>query len=146
MQLSDHFSLNEFLQSATASARGITNMPTSPVIVQMSKLCNNILEPIRIKYLFPIKVTSGYRCEALNKAVGGAKNSQHLYGMAADIKATHTDNATLFRLIKNMIDNGEITVGQLIWEYGTKSEPKWIHVSLPREGKPVNQIIYLYSK
>ena len=58
------------------------------------------------------------------------------------------DNGTMLignvKMIKDMIKNGELTVGQLIWEYGTKKEPNWIHVSLPYSKK--NQILYLYSK
>lgn len=103
-----------------------------------------MLQPIRDKYGHAITVTSGYRCPKLNTAVGGVKNSQHLLGQAADIKCTSTTKAALFNIIKEMIQKKEITVGQLIWEYGTKKEPNWIHVSLPYSKK--NQIIYLYSK
>ena len=108
------------------------------------RLCKEILQPIRDKYGHAITVTSGYRCPKLNAAIGGVKSSQHLLGEAADIKCTATSKAKLFNIIKDMIKSGEIKVGQLIWEYGTKKEPNWIHVSLPY--KKVNQIIYLYSK
>ena len=104
-----------------------------------------LLQKIRDKYGYPINVNSGYRCLALNNAVGGSKTSQHVIGQAADIVATGgRTNAHLFNVIKEMIDSGEIQVGQLIWEYGTKQEPNWVHVSLPYS--KVNNILYFYNK
>ena len=51
----------------------------------------------------------------------------------------------IVRLVKEMVEKGEIQCGQLIWEYGNKKNPNWIHISLPRRNKPNNQILYLYS-
>lgn len=141
--MTKNFTLSEFTASATAKAKNIDNTPNEATIANIKKLCETILQPIRDKYGFPIIVTSGYRCKALNDAVKGSKTSQHMTGAAADIKCTHTSRRHLFDLIKKMIDNKEIEVGQLIWEYGTKSEPNWIHVSLPYSKK--NQILYFYS-
>jgi len=143
-KLSQNFSLEEMIASSTASAKKIDNTPTPEVKANLERLCKTVLQPIRNKYGKAITVTSGYRCPKLNAAVGGVKTSQHLTGCAADIKCTATSKATLFNLIKGMIEKGEIKVGQLIWEYGTKKEPNWIHISLPFS--KVNQIIYLYSK
>jgi len=143
-KLSENFSLEEMIASATAKAKKIDNTPSPDIIAKLEKLCKEVLQPIRDKYGHAITVTSGYRCPKLNAAVGGVKNSQHLLGEAADIKCTATPKAYLFNLIKEMINNKELKVGQLIWEYGTKKEPNWIHVSLPY--KKTNQIIYLYSK
>lgn len=143
-KLSENFSLEEMIASDTARIRKIDNTPTPAVKVKLERLCKEILQPIRDKYGHAITVTSGYRSPKLNAAVGGAKNSQHMTGEAADIKCTATSKATLFNLIKGMIASKEIKVGQLIWEYGTKKEPNWIHVSLPY--KKTNQIIYLFSK
>lgn len=143
-KLSENFSLEEMIASDTAKIRKIDNTPTPAAKVKLERLCKEILQPIRDKYGHAITVTSGYRSPKLNAAVGGVKNSQHLTGEAADIKCTATSKATLFNLIKSMIASKEIKVGQLIWEYGTKKEPNWIHVSLPY--KKTNQIIYLYSK
>lgn len=80
-------------------------------------------------------MTSGYRSEALNKAVRGSATSQHLKGEAADIVSD--DNKKLWLLICDMISNGEITVGQLIDE-----KKLWIHISLPNE-RHHNQILHL---
>lgn len=143
-KLSQNFSLEEMIASSTAKAKKIDNTPTPEVKQNLEKLCKEVLQPIRNRYNRAITVTSGYRCPKLNAAIGGVKTSQHLTGCAADIKCTATSKAVLFNIIKDMINKGEIKVGQLIWEYGTKQEPNWIHVSLPFS--KVNQIIYLYSK
>lgn len=141
---SKNFSYEEMIASSTAKAKKIDNSAPPEAKKKLEKLCKEVLQPIRDKYGHAITVTSGYRCPKLNAAVGGVKNSQHVFGEAADIKCTATSKAKLFKLIKEMIQNGEIKVGQLIWEYGTKTEPNWIHVSLPY--KKTNQILYLYSK
>lgn len=143
-KLSTNFSLGELIASKTARDKRIDNTPTPEVVANLEKLCQEVLQPIRNKYGRAITVTSGYRCPKLNSAIGGVKNSQHMSGCAADIKCTATSKAVLFNIIKEMIQKGEIKVGQLIWEYGTKKEPNWIHVSLPYS--KVNQILYLYSK
>ena len=142
--LSRNFTLEELISSNTAQAKGIDNIPGAIEKQNLKLLAQTVLQPIRDKYGKPISVTSGYRCPKLNAAVGGSKTSQHLKGQAADIKCTATTKAELFNLIKGMINKGELTVGQLIWEYGTKKEPNWIHVSLPYTKK--NNILYLYSK
>ena len=143
-KLTKNFSLEELIASNTAKVKKIDNTPSEQIKKNLERLAKEVLQPIRDKYGYPITITSGYRCPKLNAAVGGVKNSQHLTGEAADIKCTSTTKAALFKVIKTMIEKKELKVGQLIWEYGTKKEPNWIHVSLPY--KKTNQIIYLYSK
>jgi len=143
MQLTKNFTLNEFTCSATANRKGICNEPTTAVISNLQRLCQQVLQPIRDRYGKPIVVSSGYRCPALNKAVGGVKNSDHMYGCAADIKTredTPAANKALFGLIKQMIDEGVIEVKQLIDEYGYD----WIHISF-QDGRTTkrNQILHL---
>ena len=146
MKLSKNFSLEELTFSITANNHGINNTPNTEAKACLKRLAVDVLQPIREAWGQPIVVTSGYRCPALNKAVGGVNGSQHLLGQAADIKATNPkDNGKLHALIKKMVKDGRIKVGQLIWEYGTKTNPKWVHVSLPRVGKPNNQMLYYYS-
>lgn len=72
IKLSKNFTLNEMILSATAIRRKIDNTPNEQVIKCLKELCQNVLQPIREKK--PITVTSGYRCEKLNNAVGGGKN------------------------------------------------------------------------
>ena len=81
-----YFTIEEMTKSSTAKAKDIDNTPSQEILVKLQKLIEAILDPLREWYGKPIKVNSGYRCEALNKAVGSkANNSQHLYGEAADI-------------------------------------------------------------
>ena len=145
MNITKNFTYEELIRSSTAQAHKIDNIPPPLELSKLQRLCKEVLQPIRDKYGQPIWVSSGYRCPKVNALVGGSKTSQHMKGEAADIKATKTNNSDLFNLIKSMIDKKEITVGQLIWEYGTKKEAQWVHVSLPRE-KNNNQILYIGIK
>jgi len=146
MRLSKNFSLEELTFSITANNHGINNTPNAEVKAALKRLAVEVLQPIREAWCQPIVITSGYRCPALNKAVGGVKNSQHVLGQAADIKAANpADNGKLFACIKRLVQSKKINVGQLIWEYGSRTCPKWVHVSLPRVGKPNNQLVYYYS-
>lgn len=141
-KISKYFALEEFLYSDTANKKGISNIPTEEHLNNIKKLANTILDPIREKLGKPIIINSGYRSKQLNEAVNGSKTSQHCKGQAADIKCKGS-KAELFRLIESMIRNKEITVGQLIWEYGTKEEPQWVHISMPYT--KVNNILYIFS-
>lgn len=85
MMLSEHFSLDEFTCSATARAMGIVNSPGSSELANLRFLCREVLEPARRVMGEPIHVTSGYRCLALNRAVGGVAQSYHVRGLAADL-------------------------------------------------------------
>ena len=100
------------------------------------------MQVIRDEYGKPIIVTSGFRCDKLNKAVGGAKNSQHTKGEAADIRSVSDsikDNKEIFDLILRLQKEGKIKFGQLIDEYNYN----WVHVSLPRIGKINNQVLHI---
>lgn len=139
MKLSYNFTLNELTKSPTAKRLGINNEPSEQELKQLMALCEKILQPIRDEYGEPIVVSSGFRCSKLNKAVGGSPTSQHVKGEAADIHTvsdTVPQNRELFNLIKKMVNDGKIVVGQLINEYNYN----WIHVSLP-DAKHKNQIL-----
>lgn len=124
--------------SPTARRLNINNEPSITEIFALQKLCTDILQPIRNKYGLPIIVTSGFRCQELNKAVGGVPTSQHLKGEAADISVGgKKENKKLFNIIFQMIINKEIKVGQLIDEYNYR----WLHISLPY--KKVNEVIHI---
>ena len=146
MKLSKNFTLEELVFSITALNNGWDNTPNAEVKAALKRLAVEVLQPIRDAWGGPIHVTSGYRCPKLNASVGGVKGSQHLLGQAADIQAIPMgSNHRLHALIKQMIADKRLKVGQLIWEYGTKTNPKWVHVSLPRVGKQNNQLLYYYS-
>lgn len=128
MKLSKNFTLEEMINSPTAKRLKIDNTPNAKELANLRKLCQEILQPIRDKRGSVITVNSGFRCEKLNKQVGGTPTSQHRYGQAADITLGNpTLNKKLFNMIYDMIKNKEIKVGQLIDEYNYR----WIHVSLP---------------
>lgn len=138
MKLTEHFTLSEFVRSETATNRHIGNTPTSEVIENLRALCRNVLEPARVAFGAPIYITSGYRCPALNKAVGGKPTSQHLRGEAADLQVKGVQNLRkLYRMIK---DHG--VFDQLLYE--SNGAKKWIHVSYKQSGNRL-QAIYNYN-
>lgn len=129
-----HFTIEEMTESSTAKAKDIDNTPSQEILAKLQKLIEAILDPLREWYGKPIRVNSGYRCEALNKAIGGSKTSQHCLGEAADITAgSKEENKKLFEYIK---DN--LPFDQLINE----SDFSWIHVSY-REGRLRKQVLAL---
>lgn len=125
MQLSEHFSLSEFTRSATATKLGIDNTPNAEQIANLRRLCREVLEPLRRHFNVSIRISSGYRCPALNGAVGGVKNSNHLTGCAADIQPP--DNATGRKWMQWIIDNCHFD--ECIWETADRKR-YWIHVAL----------------
>ena len=129
-----YFSIKEMTKSNTATAKGIDNTPDQTITDNLTKLIEAVLDPLREWYSKPIIVNSGYRCEALNKAIGGAKSSQHMLGEAADITVgSKEENEKLFDYIK---DNLEFD--QLINE----SDFSWVHVSYG-EGRLRKQVLEL---
>ena len=138
MQLSKNLSLAEVIRSETAKRRGVSNMPTDAHIANFKLLAEKVFQPIRDHFGVPIHISSGYRSAALNKAIGGAASSQHCTGEAIDIDmdGTSVTNAQIFNYIK---DNLEFD--QLIWEFGTDSNPDWVHVSYESKGKQRKQIL-----
>ena len=128
-----HFTIDELCRSDTARSRGIDNSPTEDVRKNLTALVGNVLDPLREWYGKPIYVNSGYRCPALNKAVGGVASSQHLTGQAADIDVN--DRAENRKLMKHIEDN--LDFDQLIWENGGA----WVHVSYRADGKNRRQVL-----
>jgi hypothetical protein len=138
MQLSKNLALAEVMRSETAKRKGISNMPTPEHIENFKLLAENVFQPIRDHFGVPIILSSGYRSKELNTAVGGALSSQHCTGEAIDIDmdGTTVKNADIFNFIK---DN--LNFDQLIWEFGTDSNPDWVHVSYESTGKQRKQIL-----
>ena len=135
-----YFTLRELTRSATAARLGIDNTPDEKVTANLIRLAETVLDPLREAYGKPIIVSSGYRCPKLNKAVGGARTSQHMYGQAADIHSVGDDpkeNKVIFDTAARLVEEGRIKVGQLIDEYGYN----WVHISTP--GGHLNQILHI---
>ena len=135
--ITPHFCLDEFIKSDTAKAKGISNLPDTRAVVNISALCINVLEPLRVAMGHPVKIGSGYRCPALNKAVGGVSNSQHLTGQAADL-CIDGDLAKGKKWFAWIRDHCEFD--QLIWEHNSKGN-YWVHVSFRADGKNRKQVI-----
>lgn len=137
MQITEHFTVEEFERSSTADRLGIANRVPAALIPHLKTLCEVVLEPLRAFAGKPIVISSGYRCPALNQAVGGASQSQHLRGEAADLHLPSTaEGRTWFSWL---IDN--TTFDQLIWEHDGRGT-HWIHVSCkadPRQNR--NQVL-----
>lgn len=129
MQLTEHFTLSEFVRSETAAHKHIDNTPSPEVVENLRALCRHVLEPARVAFGAPVYITSGYRCPALNKAVGGKPTSQHQYGEAADLQVQGVRN--LKRLYKVIKDHG--IFDQLLYETN-QAGAKWIHVSYTSYG------------
>lgn len=134
MNLTENFTLEELIESPSAKKAGFKEQltPSDSVVENLRALCVNVLQPVRDLVGIPIDISSGYRCERLNKAVGGAVRSQHLTGEAADIKAT---SRLSNRELLDKIRLSGIKYDQLINEYPVKGEPSWIHISFSKRNR-----------
>ena len=124
MKLSPHFSLVEMTKSQTALRLGLDNNPDPSKVALLRTLCEQVLEPVRRNFDRPVIINSGYRAEAVNKAIGSTPTSQHCKAQAADIEIPGIDNLELYRWASGL------DYDQLILEYYT-GEPQsgWVHVS-----------------
>lgn len=121
-----YFKLSEFTKSNTASKLGLINTPLESDIQNLDLLVSNILDPLREAWGKPIIITSGFRVPRLNKAVGGVKNSDHLYGRAADIVPSDPNDFKEFtEFLKDWLKDKEFK--QCIIE--KSGNTKWIHIS-----------------
>lgn len=120
---SPHFSRREMTFSETAARRGIDNSPPEAIEKSLVQLCNELLEPVR-EHFGAISVASGYRCPALNAAVGGAARSAHMDGRAADVKPV--DPAITLREIVGWVIASQLPFDQVIYEFGS-----WVHLAIP---------------
>lgn len=118
------FTIKELTKSDVAIRKGINNTPSEQELKNLVDLVENILDPLREAYGKPIIVTSGYRCDRLNKVVGGSNKSQHKFGQAVDIRTvedTVEENKKLYDLIIKL----NLPFDQLIDEHNFD----WVHVS-----------------
>lgn len=125
-----HFTLRELIKSDTAIRKGIKNVPNRQEEQNLNALVDKILDPLREAYKKPIIVTSGFRCEELNRLVGGSKTSQHRTGQAVDIRTipdTPEENKKLYDLIIKL----NLPFDQLIDEHNFD----WVHVSFSEKNR-----------
>jgi zinc D-Ala-D-Ala carboxypeptidase len=125
MKLTKNFTLTEYTKSQTALRKGIDNTPRGEHLEAAKTLFENVVQPVRDKF-GPTTINSGYRCEVLNKAVGGSATSQHCNGEAVDLEVPGTSNAAVAEWIKDNCD-----FDQLILEFYTPgiADSGWVHVS-----------------
>ncbi len=143
MNLSPHFTLAEMTLSQIAVRAGIANTPSKRQITSLTRLCENVLEPLRTLLGKPIYVSSGFRNPTVNSLVGGSSTSQHMRGEAADITVEGMTPQALFDFIRAT----DLPYDQLIQEFD-----RWVHVSygarkrgqdLYARKNPTNKTIYV---
>ena len=145
MKISEHLSLSELISSDSAKRNGISNMPTEIHLSNLRVLADKVFEPIREHFATPIFISSGYRSEALNKAIGGSKTSQHCKGQAIDIDMDGSDsevtNNEIFHWAK-----ANLKFTQLIAEFpDANGNLGWVHIGYDAQNLK-NEIIIAVGK
>ena len=124
-----NFELCEFVESETAEKKGIDNTPTFDAVLALDELVSKILQPLREAWGKPLIISSGYRCEELNKAVGGVANSAHLYGNAADVQvASSKDFDEFVEFAEKWLRDNKVKFDQSIRE--SSKDDYWWHIGL----------------
>ena len=131
-KLSEHFTLGELTKT---NVKGISNVPPHAAVLNLKNLCENWLEPLR-QAQGPIVINSGYRSEAVNKAIGGVKGSNHLTGCAVDIRVTGIEQAIRYAcILLDIADGGERKFDELLIERSPKGT-YWIHFAVrPKDNR-----------
>lgn len=143
MRLSANFVLAEFTKSATATKRGIDNTPQGEHLENLKYVVENICQPVREAFGRPVRINSGYRSPALNKAVGGSKTSQHCKGQAVDFEINGVANLALADWISE-----NLTFDQLILEFYNPDEGEnsgWVHASVRSDGQNRGQKLIAFK-
>jgi zinc D-Ala-D-Ala carboxypeptidase len=125
MKISEHFTLEEFVFSESATRLGLDNTPDKLAIANIVRMAA-FMERIRtLLGDHPIAVHSGYRSPQVDSAVGGVITSAHCHGLACDFISPlfGTPGETALAILRS-----DLPYDQLILEYG------WVHVSLPQDG------------
>ena len=134
MQLSPNFSLSDLVRSETAEERGIDNRPPPEIIENLKRLAAG-LEKVRALLGAPLEISSGYRCAALNEAVGGSGTSQHMQGLAVDFECPAFGTPLE---IADAIGRSGLVFDQCILEYG-----RWVHLSF--SDAPRRRLLTIYD-
>jgi len=142
MKISDHITYAEAIHSQTAKRKGIDNTPNPNQIEAMKLLAEKVFEPLREWVGGPIKVNSFFRSPELNTKIGGSKTSQHCKGQAIDIDDVYgyKTNSDMYHWIKE-----NLSFDQMIWEFGTDTQPNWVHVSYVSEENNRNRCLKAYK-
>ena len=124
-----YFTLAELIKSDVAKRKGIDKTPSFEVVEHLAELVSTVLDPLRAAYGIPIRVSSGYRCPALNKTVNGADTSVHMIGYAADLQVSGSFNKFRDFVIEWFRKTGT-KFDQILLETDKKTGAKWIHIGL----------------
>ena len=139
-RLSEHFTLGEMCKTSAKTADG--NIPSHVHIENLKRLCG-WLEMLRDEWNKrygegddPVVINSGYRSEAVNKAVGGVKDSNHLTGCAADIRVAGMEQALRYAVILlDIADEGREAFDELLLERSPKGT-YWLHFAVrPKDNR-----------
>ena len=131
-RLSPHFTLGEMTKT---SAKGLDNTPSHAAVMNLKNLCENWLENLRSRYGSPIVINSGYRSEAVNKAVGGVKGSNHLTGCAVDIRCAGKEQMIRYAsILLDVADGTKQEFDELLLEqHGSVC---WLHFAVrPKDNR-----------
>lgn len=139
MKLTQHFTVEEFTASSTAARLGIDNslpatmLPQAQATAEMMERIRSFLSE-RAGEDIPVSPSSGYRCPALNRAIGSSDTSDHPKMMAVDFRAPKFGSplAVCRALVPHMTELG---IGQLIYEH------TWVHVSSRAPDKAINRVL-----
>lgn len=118
-----YFTIEELVQSSTAKRKKIDNTPNEEIRENLIWFIDNVLDPLREAWGAPIHVSSGYRCEKLNKAVNGSKTSTHMSGLAADLYVKY-NMSKFYAFCREYFKHHDFD--QCI------KEPGWVHVGAKR--------------
>jgi hypothetical protein len=132
VKLTPHFSLEELTQSQTAARLGLDNTPTARVLENLQHTADRMEEVRELLGGRSILVSSGFRSQKVNDAVGGALTSQHRYGLAVDFICPGF--GTPARIVDHL-SVAPIMFDQLIEEFG-----QWVHISFVRNN-PRRQVL-----
>jgi len=138
MKLTDHFSLEEFLESQVATRYDIDMTPDEKVLKNLTRLAWR-LEDVRAAVGKPIIITSGYRPWVLNKIIGGAPNSAHIDGRAADI-VVMSKVWTPYDVAERIV-SADIVFDKVILEFG-----RWVHFQIEPEGETPRRLVFTAVK
>lgn len=140
---SPHFERRELIRSEAAVRHGFTNEPDAVQEAELHALCAHVLEPLRVHIGKPMRVNSAFRGPQANAYAGGAKDSQHMKGQAADIELDAVANKDLAQMIIDL----KLPFDQLILEFYQDGDPHagWVHVSHCSNGHNRGQVLTAYK-
>ena len=150
MRISKNFTLAELTKSNTATRLGISNTPDKEGIHKLRLLATELLQPLR-NVVGSLRISSGYRSESLNKAIGGSNKSQHTKCEAVDLQLVKRGRMDNMRIFNALISQG-LEFDQCILEFGNPAPtahkdsdyPDWIHLSWKVTGNR-RQILVAYK-